>query len=425
MTSRAFRLFKASIKSEATLNVYKYSLDEFIRFSKIQDYDSLLKLNRKKIQKLLEDWVISLANKGLKAHSIRSKLNGVELFMEMNKIFFHKKILHKLIPSNDYILGGGVPFTTEEIQRMLSSTTKLRTKAVIHFLASTGPRPSCITDPILKMKHLCEMPNACKGVRLYDDSNEGYWAFLTPEATEALNTYLNSRRLNGEELTTESPVFTNLEKDTWGKKNKHLSSQSLGQLVANILVTAGIERKKDGKRYDKALTYGFRKRFNGILKMNNEVNWNIAEKLMGHKIGLDSTYFKPTREECFAEFLKVVPKLTISDDARNKFKITELEKEKSQIDQLKGDVSKLKVSLEKQIQTRTTIGAFYERGETKGLKDVDPNMMELLEFWEALKASGKIPDSFKYSKEKLDVIKKVHPKYFDHILLGKKKVLQN
>ena len=69
-----------------------------------------------------------------------------------------------------------------------------------------------------------------------------------------------------------------------------------------------------------------------ILKINNSVNSNIAEKLMAHKKGLDGTYLNPTREECFAEFIKAIPELTINKQARleaenkaKEAKITELE----------------------------------------------------------------------------------------------------
>ena len=57
---------------------------------------------------------------------------------------------------------------------MLSTITKLRTKALIHFLASTGARPAVIVDPILRIKHLEDMPQDCKTVKIYDGSREGY-----------------------------------------------------------------------------------------------------------------------------------------------------------------------------------------------------------------------------------------------------------
>jgi len=93
-----------------------------MKFSRLKNYDDLKNLKTDRIQKLLENWILYLSKKGLKAMTIRTKLSAVELFLEMNKKIFHKKILHKLIPSYDYVIGGDIPYTTEEIQKMLSTT---------------------------------------------------------------------------------------------------------------------------------------------------------------------------------------------------------------------------------------------------------------------------------------------------------------
>ncbi len=340
--SHSFTLFEKSIRSEQTRQIYTYSLKEFMKFSRLKNYDDLKNLKTDRIQKLLENWILHLSEKELKAMTIRTKLSAVELFLEMNKKIFYKKILHKLIPSDDYVIGGDVPYTDEEIQKMLSSTTKLRTKAIIHFLASTGARPATIVDPVLKLKHLEEMPDGCMGIKLYDGSKEAYWAFLTPEATSALKQYHDSRKLNGENLIPESPVFANFPKSSWSKKYDHMSVKAIREVISHVLKAAGIERKKDDNRYNKAIVYGFRKRFATILKLDNNINSNIAEKLMGHRRGLDGAYLKPTKEQSFSEFVKAIPSLTISDEARDKAQILKLEQGKSEVEELKGEIEGLK-----------------------------------------------------------------------------------
>lgn len=410
MKSNSFSLFEGAIKSEQTRMVYTYSLHEFMKFSKIKEYNDIPNHTTEQIQKLLESWVLHLKKNGLKALTIRAKLNAVELFLEMNKIQFYKKILHRLIPSSDYVAGGDVPFTTEEIQKMLAGTTKLRSKALIHFLASTGARPASITDPVLRLKHLEDMSNGCKAVKIYDGSKQGYWAFLTPEATKALDNYLDSRKRNGEKLDQDSPVFGNLTNNTYGKKNDHMSTKSIRQLVSNVLETAGIDRTKLGNRFDKAPVYGFRKRFNTILKLNNNVNSNIAEKLMAHKRGLDGSYLKPTKEECFIEFMKAIPELTISDEDRNKFKIVKLEEEKSELEKLKLEVSGIKKELEEEVEARGAITHYYAYGDKEDLKKVDPSLIEFWGYWEALEASGNLPQSFTIAKEQLIEKAKHFPK---------------
>jgi len=339
--SRSFTLFERGIKSLETKNVYTYSLHEFMKFTNISKYDHIVKLSTSKIQKLLENWVMDLDDRNLKSSTIRGKLGAIELFLEMNKKTYHKKILHKLIPSSDYIPGGEKPFTTEDIQRFLNSTTKLRTKALVHFLASTGVRPASITDPVLRLKHIEKMANGCKSVRVYDGSKEGYWAFLTPEASKSIDHYIDSRKLNREELTPESPLFAISNPLIHTTRNNYLSAKSVRHIMYDLIKAAGIKRTKDGNRFDKAATYGFRKRFNTILKLDININSNITEKLMAHRNGLDGSYLKPTREQCFNEFRKAILDLTIDDSERDKIKIQLQNQEISELQDYKNRLSKI------------------------------------------------------------------------------------
>ncbi len=131
MKNESFDIFMASIKSPISRKVYTYSLNEFMKFHNIKNYDDILKFNTEKIQKLLQNWVMALSEKQLTSQTILSKLHAIEGFLEMNRIVYYKKILHKLIPSDDYIPGGEIPFTNDEIQRMLDYTKKPRSKALI------------------------------------------------------------------------------------------------------------------------------------------------------------------------------------------------------------------------------------------------------------------------------------------------------
>ena len=108
-------------------------------------------------------------------------------------------------------------------------------------------------------------------------------------------------------------------------------SRKAAKEAANIIQNkAHIEKIKIGQRNDKAIIYGFRKRFNTILKIGSDVNSNVAEKLMAHKNGLDGVYFKPTREQCFEEFVKAIPRLTVSESERLRVKLQKSESEKDQ-----------------------------------------------------------------------------------------------
>jgi len=328
----AFAVFEGAIDSPATASVYKRTLKEFMKFVGTQDHDEYVSRDPELIHDDLVSWLSQLKKKNLTKRTIRGKLSPVELLLEMNKVPIYKKILRKLLPSKTKA-AGDVPFTTEEIEKMLSLCTKHRTRALVLFFASTGARPAAIEDPVLTLKHVQDMPNGCKSILIYEDSDEEYYSFLTPEASSSLDDYLNMRKLNGEQLTPDSILFTNYSHSK-RRRNEHLSSQSVREIFIELMDKAGIERTKRGHRYDKATVYGFRKRFNGILKMDNSVNSNIAEKLMAHKNGLDGAYLKPTREECFEEFRKAIPELTINPSLRQEIKIKELEEATAKVSKM-------------------------------------------------------------------------------------------
>ena len=46
VNSRALTLFESAIKSPASRKIYEYSLHEFMKFAKIQDYDEIIELSQ-------------------------------------------------------------------------------------------------------------------------------------------------------------------------------------------------------------------------------------------------------------------------------------------------------------------------------------------------------------------------------------------
>ena len=107
----------------------------------IDEYDKLLDFDTEKITDVLEDFV-SYMNKTKKSKSITVFLGSAELFFEMNRKIWHKKLVRKSVKKDNAEPGGKTPITTEEAKMMLDSAKHPRDKALIHFLASTGSRPA-------------------------------------------------------------------------------------------------------------------------------------------------------------------------------------------------------------------------------------------------------------------------------------------
>lgn len=171
--SRAYRRFNNAIKTEATRSNYSYAINRFMRFlsedrivSDIDNYDALLDFDSDKITDHLEDFVADLNSK-IKPSGVMSMIAAPELFFEMNRKVWHKKLVRKSINKDDMEASGKLPITTEEIQDMLRIAKHLRDIALVHFFASTGARPAALFDPVLRMKHLEYMPNPAHPDREY------------------------------------------------------------------------------------------------------------------------------------------------------------------------------------------------------------------------------------------------------------------
>jgi len=314
------------------------------RLKNNEEYDALAKLDNDKITDVLESYVSEL-NKTHKRKGVSTILASTELFFTMNRKIWHKKLVRRRIKQDENnTKGGKLPATDEDVQALLEVSKHVREKAIIHFLSSTGARPASIVDPILRMKHLVKMSHGCYGVKIYDGDDAGYWAFLTPESSKALDKYFIWRKnQRKEEFTDETPIFANFSKNA---QNQHLSLSSLNHIIDKIIHRSGIVRIKDGAMYDKARTKMFRKRFNGKLKMENEVNSNIAEKLMSHKRGLDGVYLQPTKEECFTEFEKAIAVLTVDPTERQKIEIESQKKRLTELEQKDNEIQVLKQEME-------------------------------------------------------------------------------
>lgn len=300
-TARCMLLFEEGIRSKYTKKNYANHLRQFERFSGL-GYTKILTTPQAQLQEILEDYLIHL-KQTTNPNSIPSKFQGIRHFCIMNRITINWDIIHKMFPQKQKMQSLR-SYTTPEIKQMLASTKNPRDVALVYFLSSTGSRIGAF-DHSLTMQNLKEMPDGCRAVKIYAGHIEEYWAFLGPQTSRALAAYHDHRRKRGEVFSDNTPIFT--ARNTTGQLGWNGARSAIYRIISN----SQIARHKAGGRCDVQASHGFRKRFNTILKLDNSVNYNIAEKLMGHRNGLDGVYFTPTLDELFAEFKKVMHKLEI------------------------------------------------------------------------------------------------------------------
>jgi len=356
---RTLQIFEESIKSEVTKKHYRHNLAQYFEFTKARSYDSLIiSVNQKESQIQVEDYIMYLKRRcavgALSPNSVPVLLAPVFMFYEQNDVILNMKKLKRMLPERVKIKGEK-PYTTKEIQRMLMFAD-VRVTALIHFMASTGGRPSILVDPVLKRKHISDVGDGIWCFTVYADSKDEDHVLITPEASESIQEYFRYRKSHGEKLTPDSPVFRNAfsESTAWSDV-RPISIGSASATLERVIVKAGLRKpSSERKHHDQALFGAFRKRFNTIMKLS-DAKPAIIEKLMCHKQTLDGKhYFKPTQEELVKEFKKAIPELTIDESVRLKIendnkqkKIQELESDKKRITELELNFHSMKELLKR------------------------------------------------------------------------------
>ena len=95
--------------------------------------------------------------------------------------------------------GGELPIEDSELEAVYFGSNSPRKKCIVSVLSSLGIRPGAIVDPVLCFKHLIPIGD-CYGVEIYNESEEGYWGILIPEARKDVDAYKAGRIRNGENV---------------------------------------------------------------------------------------------------------------------------------------------------------------------------------------------------------------------------------
>jgi len=309
MKSRAVQIFEEYIQSGKTREHYSYHLQRFVNHYNLESFDSILGMKTDELKEKIEDYVILFKNDGKSSNYIRVIVFAIQSFCDSNdKMGINWKKIRKLLGKKQKPKKSR-PYTTSEIKRMLHSVKALRNKALILFLSASGVRRGAI--PGLQMKDLKQMSHGCVAVTVYEGDDEEYVTFINKEAHDALSLYFEQRKHNGENITHDSLVFHAKHSDTTGKP-KPLNEASISNVILRCKINAGVNFDDSPN----LLCHAFRRRFNTILKLNKESNAPLIERLMGHDMKLDNSYFQPTLDNLFEEYQKGMSDLAIDDSER-------------------------------------------------------------------------------------------------------------
>jgi integrase len=252
-----------------------------------------------------------------------ARLAAIRKFYEMNDVMLNWKKVANYLGENTKKLKNR-SYATEEIQSLLTKADE-RMRVVILLLASTGMRIGAIPD--LKVKHLIRIDQFnLYQITVYENTNEEYYCFCSPECAISIDSYIGYRELCYEKIGPESPLIREqFDRDNPDKarKPRPLPLNTLSALIRELLMIAGIrsvehltENKTAGRlRKEVKASHGFRK-FATTNMIRSKVNPEAREMLLGHSIGLSDSYYRPDANEILQEYLKAVDLLTINEEHR-------------------------------------------------------------------------------------------------------------
>ena len=212
--------------------------------------------------------------------------------------------------------------TKEEIRKVIEYPDR-RIKPLVLTTCSSGIRVGAWE--YLKWKHIEPIRRDDKIVAakiiVYAGEDEQYFSFMTPEAFETLQEWMDYRKKMGEDINGESWVMRTLWDTTTSNATiespSKMTTAAVRSLVKRALRSEGLRTRLDktvGRRHEWKANHGFRKFF----QTNAEPKMKSLDvmTLMGQDTGLAASYNKPTVDMLLTEYLKAVENLTINSQTQ-------------------------------------------------------------------------------------------------------------
>lgn len=282
--------------------------------------DELVRYARSKPTGLEDRFIEYIDKKKDKSPStVAFQRDALRKFLEVNRVDkVDWRHIDEFMPRQKKFGNDRAP-TVEEIRRLLDFA-KLRLKALILFLSSSGARIGSLA--YLRWQDVTEVQVGEKKfaqLTIYRGEKDEYTSFVTPECYQYLLEYKALRERVGEKIDGSSFVFsseTNKAKFD-PTKVKPIRVTTWKNMLGKLMKQAGSRKVlKEGdeyRNYEFKQAHGFRKFFKTRMELAGVKPIDI-EKFMGHSIGTSNSYYKPTAKELAESYAKAIDELTISKE---------------------------------------------------------------------------------------------------------------
>lgn len=371
-TKDAYRIFIGAVTNETTRKNYENQFLHFRQYANISaSANELLTMKAEKVENLITDYLQLMNKNGKSSAYMRIVLSTLKRFYLENRAenYLNWKWLSRRIPKNQGKTKDR-DYTKEELQTVLKRCDT-RKRAILLLLMSGIRKGAIVNLRVGGLSKLSYKDIHLYKIKVYEGDSEEYHAFLTPEASKALDVYLENRKLDGEEITKDSPLIRDVYNPLNVKEAKKVTTSALDMLMTRLLRSAGL-RVTNGaenrqRRHEVMLFHGIRKFVTRALE-NAGVKVTHAETLLGHDIGIREHYIRPTESELLAEFVKAIPNLSLGDEDRLRSENVRLEAENAETGKLRALLIKQSDKLQETENTMSEQLTLYYN-ENQALKD--------------------------------------------------------
>lgn len=287
---------KLLTRSSNTEKTYLKGLNSFVGIMKIENLDSLideLKNNSKDPDEVYKEYILKLANREVAPKTVGAWSASVKKFFAANGIE-----LKRAVPIKIYNIHEDILPAKEDLKKIITDCG-LRTKTIILFLSSSGLRVGELRE--LKLGDIDMNSNpvkiTVKGATAKERKSR--ITFISKEAKEVLQSFLDKRKNKGEAISPETFLMTT-------NSGVKMSYQNLQFILNNAFKKVS---KKEGKRY-KLHAHSLRKFFKTQM-ISAGVPGPIVDRLVGHSRYLASEYELYTEEQLKDWYLKGMDNLNL------------------------------------------------------------------------------------------------------------------
>jgi integrase len=254
--------------------------------------------------------------KGRSHNTVRNYAFGIKKWFDQNDVKVNWEKIE--MPTGTETVEHDRAPTKQELRTIIAKCNSSRDRAVIYCATACGLRINTLLsltvgDADFSYPDVARLTVLRKSGRKFGSRRSGnsgniFVSWLTPEAKESLQSYLDERQRLGETLTPESPLFT----DAYNS-GKFIDGDDFAKVYKRLLKRAGLDMKS--KRWYVLHIHTLRKymRSNFI-----GVDPSYREMWMGHKGQyLDISYFRAEEQRHLDEYRKAVQHLTIQEQKKD------------------------------------------------------------------------------------------------------------